>query len=101
MRDIPAIHSSIVDLPPELFARFCTFLPPDDLFTLSQVCRKFRGYLRAPNSFSTQQIWKESRLQFILDEVTPPPKGMSEGTSKICDRFGGAWWRSKNHKNMK
>jgi hypothetical protein len=78
MRDIPAIHSSIVDLPPELFARFCTFLPPDDLFTLSQVCRKFRGYLRAPNSFSTQQIWKESRLQFMLYEDMPPPKGMSE-----------------------
>jgi hypothetical protein len=35
------------------------------LFTLSQVCHKSRGYLCAPKSFSTQQIWKESRLQFM------------------------------------
>ncbi|RIA99425.1 hypothetical protein C1645_869986 [Glomus cerebriforme] len=49
-----------------------------DLFTLTQVCRKFRGYLCAPNSLATQQIWKESRLQFIPNEDLPPPEGMSE-----------------------
>src|SRR5581483_10642906 len=70
------IQSSITSLPPELFAEFCTFLPPADLFTLSQVCRKFRGYLCAPNSFSTQRIWKKSSLQFTISE--PPPKGMDE-----------------------
>jgi hypothetical protein len=64
--------------PPEIFIKICSFLPPVDLFTLSQVCRKFRGYLCAPNSFATQQIWKESRLKFIPKEKFPPPKGMSE-----------------------
>ena len=72
------MYSSILSLPPELFAKFCTFLPPADLFSLSQVCRKFHGYLRAPNSFSTQQIWKESRLKFMPEEDMPPPEGMSE-----------------------
>src|SRR5688572_8707801 len=67
-----------VNLPPELFAKFCSFLSPADLFTLSQVCRKFRGYLCAPNSFATQQIWKESRLEFMPKEDMPPPEGMSE-----------------------
>ncbi|CAB4391039.1 unnamed protein product [Rhizophagus irregularis] len=63
---------------PEIFIEICSFLPPGDLFTLSQVCRKFRGYLCAPNSFVTQQIWKESRLNFMPKEDMPPPEGMSE-----------------------
>ncbi len=75
---VPTVYSPITNLPPELFARFCTFLPPVDLFTLSQVCRKFRDYLCTPNSFSTQQIWKETRLQFMPEEDMPPPKGMNE-----------------------
>ena len=40
------------------------------------MCRKFREFLCAPNSFSTQQIWKKSRLQFTKNK--PPPKGMDE-----------------------
>jgi hypothetical protein len=71
------MSSVITNLPPELFAKFCTFLSPADLFTLSRVCRKFRKYLCAPNSLSTQQIWRESRLQFMT-EVVPPPEGMTE-----------------------
>src|ERR671938_678148 len=73
MGDNSAIH-----FPPEIFTNICSFLPPKDLFTFSQVCRKFRGYLCAPNCFSTQQIWKESRLQFMPEEDMPPPEGMSE-----------------------
>ena len=73
-----AVRPSIVGLPPELFTKICSFLPPADLFTLSQVCHKFRGFLCAPNSFSTQQIWKESRLQFMPKENMPPPEGMNE-----------------------
>ena len=78
MRNTPAIRLLIVNLPPEIFAEVCSFLPPADLFTLSQVCRKFREYLCAPNCFSTQQIWKESRLQFMPSENLPPPEGMSD-----------------------
>ena len=70
--------SSVTGLPPEIFTKFCSFLSPTDLFTLSQVCRKFREFLCAPNSFSTQKIWKDSRLQFIPKEDMPPPEGMSE-----------------------
>src|SRR5688572_15779987 len=77
-RDTPAEHLLIVNLPVELFIEICLFLPPVDLLTLSQVCRKFRGYLCAPNSYSTQQIWKRSRLQFLPGEDIPPPEGMSE-----------------------
>src|SRR5687768_16300054 len=77
-RKIPVVFSPITNLPPELFINLCTFLPPVYLFTLSQVCRKFRNYLCAPDSTSTQQIWKESRLQFMPKENMPPPKGMNE-----------------------
>ena len=74
---MPTIHSPNINLPPaEIFIEICSFLPPTDLFTLSQVCRKFRGYLCALNSFSTQQIWKKSRLQFT--KRNSPPKGMEE-----------------------
>ncbi|CAG8644395.1 6260_t:CDS:2, partial [Funneliformis mosseae] len=59
------INSPIVNLPPELLAKFCSYLSPNDLFKLSKVCRKFYCYLSAPNSFSTQQIWKKSRLTFM------------------------------------
>src|SRR5581483_7529357 len=78
LEHISAIHPSFENVPIELFAIFCSFLTPTDLFTLSQTCRKFRGYLFAPNCSSTQQIWKESRLQFMQSEILPPPKGMSE-----------------------
>ncbi|CAG8523898.1 4588_t:CDS:2 [Funneliformis caledonium] len=72
------INSPIVNLPPELFAKFCSYLSPNDLFKLSKVCRKFYCYLSAPNSFSTQQIWKKSRLTFMGHVWSPPPKGMNE-----------------------
>src|SRR6266542_2407373 len=78
MQNIPAVQSQITNLPPELFIEICSSLPPTDLLTLSQVCRTFRGYLCSPNSFTTQQIWKESRLQFMPKEDMPPPEGMSE-----------------------
>src|ERR1043165_7487916 len=71
-------NNSAVHFPPEIFTNICSFLPPKDLFTLSQVCRKFREYLCAPNCFSTQQIWKVSRLQFMPEVDMPPPEGMSE-----------------------
>ncbi|GBC23130.2 hypothetical protein GLOIN_2v1868709 [Rhizophagus irregularis DAOM 181602=DAOM 197198] len=67
-----------INLPPEIFIEVCSFLSPAELITLSQVCRVFRGYLCAPNSLTTQEIWKKSRLQFIPKEDIPPPKGMSE-----------------------
>ncbi|GBC09503.1 hypothetical protein RclHR1_08910007 [Rhizophagus clarus] len=78
MQDVSAVNSSITNIPLELFIEVCSFLSPADLFTLSQVCRKFRGCLCAPNSFNTQQIWKESRLKFMPKEDLPPPEGMSE-----------------------
>ena len=65
-------------LPPETFIKICSFLPPSDLLSLSQVCCQFHGYLHAPDSSATQQVWKESRLQFMPNKDMPPPEGMSE-----------------------
>lgn len=73
-----SISSPKINFPPEIFIEICSFLTPADLITLSQVCREFRGYLCAPNSSTTQEIWKKSRLQFIPKEDMPPPKGVSE-----------------------
>ena len=78
MQNISALHPPNTNLPPELFIEICSFLPPANLFTLSQVCREFRGYLCAPNSLATQQIWKKSRLQYMPEEDMPPTEGMSE-----------------------
>ncbi|RIA99421.1 hypothetical protein C1645_357053 [Glomus cerebriforme] len=77
MQDISVV---ITNFPPELFIEFCKLLSPDDLFRLSQVCRKFRNYLYAPNSSTTQQIWKNSRIKFMPEETMPPPEGMIEKT---------------------
>ena len=73
-----AAQFSITKFPVELFIEICWFLPPDDLFSLSQVCRKFRGYLCTENSSQTQLIWKNSRLQFIPERRKSPPEGMNE-----------------------
>src|SRR6266536_1973758 len=77
-QDISAIHSLITYLPPEIFIIICSLLPPKDLCSLSQVCRKFHEYLCASNSSTTQQIWLESRLKFMPNETMPPPEGMIE-----------------------
>jgi hypothetical protein len=74
---MPITKLLITEFPVEIFIEICWFLSPTDLFTLSQVCRKFHEYLSASNSFSTQQIWKNSRLQFT-ERRKPPPKGMNE-----------------------
>ncbi|CAG8665653.1 1766_t:CDS:2 [Funneliformis mosseae] len=75
---LPTIYSPITKLPPEIFAKICDNLSPENLLNLSKVCRKFDGYLCAPNSYSTQQIWKKSRLKFLPKKKMPPPKGMDE-----------------------
>jgi hypothetical protein len=72
------VQSFIISLPPELFIIICSFLPPNDLYSLSKVCRKFHEYLSTSNSSTTQQIWKESRLKFMPNETMPPPEGMIE-----------------------
>ncbi|CAG8737091.1 7138_t:CDS:2 [Funneliformis caledonium] len=74
---LPTIHSPITKLPPEIFAKICDNLSPENLLNLSKVCCKFDGYLCAPNSYSTQQIWKKSCLKF-LPKKKIPPKGMDE-----------------------
>ncbi|RIA99474.1 hypothetical protein C1645_800665 [Glomus cerebriforme] len=70
--------STFTTIPPELFSKICYFLSPSDLISLSQVCRKFRGFLCSPESFSTQEIWRNSRNIFFPKEDMPPPEGMCE-----------------------
>lgn len=78
IKNIPTVQSLIISLPPEIFIIMCSFLPPNDLCSLSQVCLKFHEYLCTSNSSTTQQIWKESRLKFMPKETMPPPEGMIE-----------------------
>ncbi|CAB4467562.1 hypothetical protein RhiirA5_501494 [Rhizophagus irregularis] len=78
IKNISKVQSLIISLPPEIFIIICSFLPPNDLCSLSQVCFKFHEYLCTSNSSTTQQIWKESRLKFMPKETMPPPEGMIE-----------------------
>ncbi|CAI2186529.1 16149_t:CDS:2 [Funneliformis geosporum] len=65
-------------IPPEIFINICKDLPPIDLLSLAQVCKKFYGYLCSTNSITTQEIWKNSRLTFLPFVQMAPPEGMTE-----------------------
>ncbi|CAG8725833.1 8803_t:CDS:2, partial [Racocetra persica] len=65
-------------IPPEIFINICQDLPPSDLLSLAQVCKKFYGYLCSINSKPTQEIWRNSRSQFLPYVKMPPPDNMDE-----------------------
>ncbi|CAG8531393.1 12812_t:CDS:2, partial [Racocetra fulgida] len=66
------------EIPPEIFINICQDLPPSDLLSLAQVCKKFYGYLCSTNSKPTQEIWRNSRSQFLPYVKMPPPDNMDE-----------------------
>ncbi|RIB25416.1 hypothetical protein C2G38_2165929 [Gigaspora rosea] len=66
------------EIPPEIFINICQDLPPSDLLSLAQVCKKFYGYLCSTHSRPTQEIWRNSRLQFLHYVKMPPPDNMDE-----------------------
>ncbi|CAG8560622.1 355_t:CDS:2, partial [Scutellospora calospora] len=65
-------------IPPEIFINICQDLPPSDLLSLAQVCKKFHAYLCSTYSKTTQEIWRNSRSQFLLYAKMPPPDNMDE-----------------------
>ncbi|KAG9288812.1 hypothetical protein G9A89_001136 [Geosiphon pyriformis] len=66
------------NVPPEIFLKIVYHLAPDDLLSLSLVCKNYRIYLCCPNSSITQEIWRRSRLLYFPLLSIPPPAGMDE-----------------------
>ncbi|CAG8704903.1 15950_t:CDS:2 [Racocetra fulgida] len=73
-------HFPLLSLTPEILAEICENLPPQDLYTLTTVCKKLRNFLWA-TSGCTQQIWRKSRSLLPVSKFScslSPPKGISE-----------------------
>ncbi|CAG8445593.1 6495_t:CDS:2 [Ambispora gerdemannii] len=70
--------SLFLTIPPEIFAVICAYLPPAELFTLSRVCRRFRGFLWSTTSAVTESIWRISRTTFLRYPNMAPPTGLAE-----------------------
>ena len=68
-------YSIATDIPLEVFANICKYLPPSTLFKLTSVCKQYRIYLM---SFENQDIWRTSRLGFLSYPKLPPPASMTE-----------------------
>ena len=69
---------SLLTLPNELLAEICENLSPQDLYSLSSVCRKLRLFLWSDKSILTQQTWCNSRKNFYPNIKSSPIIGMSE-----------------------
>ncbi|CAG8521720.1 14727_t:CDS:2 [Funneliformis caledonium] len=72
------LNSKLLILPNELLAEICENLSPQDLFSLSSVCKELRNILWSDKSIITQQIWRNSRHKFYPSLKSPPLIGMSE-----------------------
>ncbi|KAF0469266.1 f-box domain contaning protein [Gigaspora margarita] len=64
-------------IPPEIFIEICLHLAPQDLYSLSTVCKYFRNILWS-TSTATQTIWEKSRIKYSNYLKLPPPFDMSE-----------------------
>jgi hypothetical protein len=73
-----SVMSIAMRIPPEIFINICQYLPPIDLISLARVCKQFHGYLCSTDSFTTKEIWKNSRITFLPFVQMPPPEGMTE-----------------------
>ncbi|CAG8665190.1 9939_t:CDS:2 [Funneliformis mosseae] len=59
-------------IPTEIIIEICLHLTPNDLYSLSSVCRKYRSLLWSTTT-TTQDIWRLSRLSFVPNLTLPPP----------------------------
>ncbi|RIA89932.1 hypothetical protein C1645_169983 [Glomus cerebriforme] len=75
---ISKIPKNLTDIPNEIFVQICANLPPNDLFSLTLVCKKIKGLLCSPTSKDTQAIWRTSRIRFMRFLQSPPPCRMDE-----------------------
>ncbi|CAG8515567.1 6413_t:CDS:2 [Cetraspora pellucida] len=64
-------------IPPEIFIEICLHLAPQDLYSLSTVCKYFRNILWSTSN-TTQTIWEKSRIKYSSYLKLPPPFDMTE-----------------------
>src|ERR1044072_3102883 len=75
MDETATSRSIATDIPLEIFANICKYLPTSILFKLLRVCKQYRIYLM---SSENQDIWRESRLGLLSYPQLPPPLDMTE-----------------------
>ncbi|CAG8526322.1 554_t:CDS:2 [Acaulospora morrowiae] len=61
----------------ELLIKIISYLPPQDLYSLTLVNKRYRSLLWS-TSPATQTIWRNSRSRFLTYPSLPPPIWMSE-----------------------
>ncbi|RIA90355.1 hypothetical protein C1645_805779 [Glomus cerebriforme] len=69
---------SLIHMPVDVFIEICSHLPHYDLLNLMCVCRRFYYWLNSTTSYTTQDIWRTSRLKFDKYMKLDPPEGMDE-----------------------
>jgi hypothetical protein len=84
-KNIPSKENEMLMFPPEIFVNICKFLPPNDLISLSRVCKLYYNYLCSDDIQCTQNIWKTSREIHLEKLQLPPPEGMNE--RQYCKLF--------------
>ncbi|RHZ72427.1 hypothetical protein Glove_242g22 [Diversispora epigaea] len=65
-------------IPSEILIEICGYLHPQDLYSLASVCKRYRSLLWSKSSTTTQQIWRTSRLKYVVNLSLAPPTKMSE-----------------------
>src|SRR6266498_1863135 len=70
-------QSKFLIFPLAIYLRIFKYLTPQDLYSLSSVCKKFRKLLWS-NKKSTQELWKSSRMHNLTYPSLPPPSNMNE-----------------------
>lgn len=61
----------------EILIKIISYLPPQDLYSLTLVNKRYRSLLWS-SSPTTQAIWRNSRVQYLTYPSLPPPPWMSE-----------------------
>ncbi|CAG8674174.1 6809_t:CDS:2 [Ambispora gerdemannii] len=70
--------SPALKIPPEIFIKMCQNLAPSDLLSLSRVCKLYSEYLCSKESSTTQNIWRNARIEHLTSLILPPPVGFDE-----------------------
>nr|CAG8505631.1 6313_t:CDS:2 [Entrophospora candida] len=75
-------ESLLLSISDEVFYNICKRLPPNDLFALASVCKKFKRLLSFGDSNNkvVQETWMISRQRFLKYLQMPPPVGMNEAS---------------------
>ncbi|CAI2176386.1 1008_t:CDS:2 [Funneliformis geosporum] len=103
-QNLQIVHPSILQdtsckitlLPSEILIQICSYLTPYELLLLSETCVRFKKFLDAPKSSTTQEIWKNSRKAFVLRELLTTYGDMPEDLiltiPYICYNYTHYFW---------